>query len=57
MDWLTVLIAVAIVVAIVTVLGLRPKGGRPAERTHLMTAARIVMVIVVAVVAWAVWVR
>jgi hypothetical protein len=57
MTWLNVLIAVAVLVAVVALLGVRPKGGRPVERTQLMTAARVVLVILVAVVAWAMWVR
>ena len=57
MSWLGILSAVAIVVAIVAVLGARPKGGRPVEGTHLMTGARVVLVLLVAVVAWVVWAR
>ena len=57
MTWLSILIAVAVVVAIVAVLGARPKGGRPVEGTHLMTGARVVLLLVVAAVVWAVWAR
>lgn len=57
MNWLSILIVVAVLVAIVALLGVRPKGGRPVERTGLMTGARVVLIIIVAVVAWAVWAR
>jgi hypothetical protein len=57
MSWLIILIAVSVLVAIVALTGARPKGARPVERTHLMTGARVVLVILVAVVAWAVWAR
>ena len=57
MSWLGILIVVAVVVALVSVVGARPRGGRRVERTHLMTGARVVLVILVAVVAWAMWGR
>jgi hypothetical protein len=57
MTWLGLLIAVAVVIAIVAVVGARPKGGRPVERTGLMTGARIVLLLLVGLVAWAWWVR
>jgi len=57
MNWLTILIIVAVLVAIMTLLGVRPKGGRPVGRTHLMTAARVVLVILIGAVAWATWLR
>ena len=59
MTWLGLLIAVAVAVAIaiVAVVGARPKGGRPVERTGLMTGARIVLLLLVGLVAWAWWVR
>ena len=37
---------VVIVVAILSVFGLRPKGGRPVGRTRLMFAARIVLIVI-----------
>ena len=57
MTWLNILIAVAVVVAIFALVGARPKGARPVERTGLMTGARVVFVIMVALVAWAFWAR
>jgi hypothetical protein len=54
-TWLGLLIAVVVAVAIVAVVGARPKGGRPVERTGLMTGARVVLILLVALVAWAWW--
>jgi len=56
-SWLGILIAVAFAVALIAVSGVRPKGGRPVEGTHLMTGARVVLVFLIAVVAWVVWAR
>jgi hypothetical protein len=57
LNWWSIPIVVAVLVALVAVVGARPRGGRPVERTHLMTGARVALVILVAVVAWAVWAR
>lgn len=57
MTWFSILIAVAVLVAVVAVLGARPRGGRPVERTGLMTGARVALVILIAVIAWAAWGR
>jgi hypothetical protein len=57
LDWLSILIGVAVFVAVVALTGARPKGARPVGRTHLMTGARVALVVLVALVAWAVWAR
>ena len=57
MTWLSVLIVVGVLVALVALSGVRAKGGRPVGRTGLMSAARIVLVILAAVVAYIVWAR
>ena len=57
MIWLGLLIAVALIVATAAVTGLRPKGTRPVARSGLMTAARIVLVMLVALVAYVMWTR
>lgn len=46
MSWLGMLGIVVVLIAIVTVFGFRPKGGRPASGTRLMTVARVVLVLV-----------
>ena len=45
MNWLSILGAAVIIIAVVSVIGLRPKGGRPVARTRLMSMARIFLVI------------
>jgi UDP-N-acetylmuramyl pentapeptide phosphotransferase/UDP-N-acetylglucosamine-1-phosphate transferase len=44
-SWLGILGIAVAVIAIVSVLGARPKGGRPVDRTHLMGVARFVLII------------
>jgi hypothetical protein len=56
-TWLGLLIAVAVAVALVAIVGARPKGGRPVERTGLMTGARVVLLLLGVLVAWAWWAR
>lgn len=46
MNWLSILGIVVIFVAIASVLGLTPKGGKPVARTRLMSVARAILVIV-----------
>ena len=57
MTWLSLLIVVGALVAIIAVGGVRPRGARPVARTGLMAAGRIVLLILVAVIAYAAWVR
>lgn len=57
MSWLGLLIAVAVVVAIIAVMGTTPRGARPVARSGLMAAARIVLVVIVAVLVYAFWRR
>jgi uncharacterized membrane protein YozB (DUF420 family) len=45
MNWLSILGIAVILVVIVSVFGLGPKGGRPVARTRLMSVARIILVI------------
>lgn len=45
MNWLTILWLVGIVIAIVAIFGIKPKGTRHVSHTRMMTAARIVLVI------------
>lgn len=57
MTWLTILIAVAVFVAVAALSGVRPKGARPVARTGLMSGARVVLVLLVAAVVYVVWMR
>lgn len=45
MNWLSILGILAIVVALLSVFGFTPKGGRPVARTRLMSMARVVLVL------------
>ncbi len=51
-TWFGVLIATVIVIAAVALSGVRPKGARPVGNTHLMSAARVVLVILAVVLAY-----
>lgn len=51
MNWLYILGCFVIVIGLFVVTGVRPKGGRPAAGTHLMTAARIVLAVVAVLLA------
>jgi len=53
--WLAAMLMVAGLVAAVALSGVRIRGGRPAGRTRLMSAARLVLVILAAAAAYAVW--
>ena len=52
MTWFGVLIATVVVIAVVALSGVRPKGARPVGNTHLMSAARVVLVILAVVLAY-----
>lgn len=41
MSWIVILGIVVVLIALVALIGIRPKGGRPVAGTHLMTAARV----------------
>jgi len=46
MSWLTLLLLAVVLVAVAAVTGLKPRGGRPVARTRLMTAARVVLLVI-----------
>jgi hypothetical protein len=50
MSWIVILGIVVVAIALVALSGIKVRGGRPAGRTHLMTAARICFGILVLVV-------
>jgi hypothetical protein len=54
---LTILGAVVLLIAIVSVFGFRPRGGRPVERTHLMTGARVVLIVLGLILLYLGWKR
>ena len=45
MSWIWILGIAVVVIALVSVLGAQPKGGRPVDRTQLMGVARFVLII------------
>jgi hypothetical protein len=49
MSWIVILGMVVVAIGLVGLSGIKVKGGRPAGRTHLMTAARICLGILVLV--------
>jgi hypothetical protein len=49
MSWIAILGIVVVIVALFTITGGKVKGGRPAASTHLMTAARICLGLIVVV--------
>ena len=57
MTWLGIVLVVVLVVAVAAVSGMKPRGTRPVGRTGLMTAARLVVAFLAAIVAYAVWTR
>ena len=46
MSWMGILGVVVLLIAVASLLGLRPRGGRPVSGTHLMTVARVILVVV-----------
>ena len=52
MTWLTWLIVAVVVTAVAAVTGVKPKGGRPVARTHMMGMARLVLLAVVIILAY-----
>ena len=57
MMWLGLLVVVAVLVAVVALSGIGPRGARPVAGTQLMSGARMVLAILLAVVAYMVWAR
>lgn len=46
MHWIYILLLVVVFVAFFAIPGAEPEKGRPASKTRLMTAARIMLVVV-----------
>ncbi len=51
MLWLVALIVVAFAIALIAFAGVRIKGARQVGNTHLMTAARLFVIILLMIVA------
>ena len=52
MTWLNALAISVVLVAIVAVFGLQPRGGRNASGTRLMSVGRAVLVVVALIIGW-----
>lgn len=46
MHWIVLLGIAVVLIAAAAVTGIKPKGGKPVARTHLMTAARVMLVVI-----------
>jgi hypothetical protein len=51
-NWLVILGFVAVVIAVVAVTGIKPKGTRSVSHSRMMGVARIALVIIVIIVAY-----
>jgi hypothetical protein len=51
-TWLYWLLVAAIIAGVAAITGIKPRGTRPVEGTHLMGVARVVLVIALAVIAY-----
>lgn len=52
MNWLFWLMIAACIAVFAAVTGIEPSETRPVARTHLMSVARIVLILIVAVLVW-----
>ena len=52
MTWLGMLAIAVVVIALVSFVGARPRGGRPVEGTQLMMVARVVALVTALAIAW-----
>jgi hypothetical protein len=52
MTWLGILAIAVAVIAVVSFVGARPKGGRPVAGTQLMMVARVVALVTALAMAW-----
>lgn len=55
MHWLAILGLVVVLVGIAALTGLKPSGAKSVSSTRMMTAARVVLVILAIVLVWVVW--
>lgn len=53
MTWFTWLLLAALLAAIAAVTGIKPKGTRHVARTRLMGVARIALLVIAAIIAYA----
>jgi hypothetical protein len=52
LNWLTILLAVAVFAAFVATIAIQPKGARPVAGTGLMSVARIALIAIAIALAY-----
>ena len=52
MTWLLWLMIAACIAAFAAVTGIKPRETRPVAGTHLMSVARVILILIVAVLVW-----
>lgn len=52
MSWLIWLLIAACLAALAAMTGVTPKNARPVAGTHLMTVARVVLLVIGAILVW-----
>jgi hypothetical protein len=57
MSWLAILGIVVLLIAIVSTVGIRPKGGRAVSGTRLMMVARVVLLAIAVALLYFGWGR
>ena len=55
MTWLTWLLLAVVIVAIAAVTGIKPKDSRHVSRTRMMGAARMALIVIVLIIAYAMY--
>ena len=55
MSWIVLLGIAVVLIGLAVVTGAKPKGGRPAASTRLMTVGRVVLVVIALVLLFAAW--
>jgi hypothetical protein len=53
MNWMVWLGVVVVIVAVAAVTGIIPRGGRPVANSRMMSMGRVMLVIIVAIIAFA----
>ncbi len=52
MSWLLWLMIAVCIAAFAAVTGIKPRETRPVAGTHLMSVARVILILIVAVLVW-----
>ena len=52
MTWLQWLLIAACIAAFAAITGIKPDNTRPVAGTHLMSVARVILILIVAILVW-----